>query len=128
MGTVLIVEDEDQVRVLAESYLREQGHQTVSAATPEEALAVFEVVDRVDVMFTDVILKGNLHAGIELAKEAVQRRPELKVLFTTGSAVTDGMKAMMVDKSAVLEKPYTVDQLQTALSVHFGIKPNPNGS
>ncbi|MBV9558585.1 MAG: hybrid sensor histidine kinase/response regulator, partial [Pseudolabrys sp.] len=58
MGTVLIVEDEDQVRVLAESYLREQGHQTVSAATPEEALAIFDVVDRVDVMFTDVILKG----------------------------------------------------------------------
>ncbi len=128
MGTVLIVEDEDQVRVLAESYLREQGHQTVSAATPQEALAVFEVVDRVDVMFTDVILKGDLHAGIELAKEAVQRRPELRVLFTTGSAITDGMKAMMVDKSAVLEKPYTVDQLQTALSVHFGINPNPNGS
>jgi DNA-binding NtrC family response regulator len=125
MGTVPIVEDEDQVRVLAESYLREQGHQTVSAATPEEALAVFGVVDRVDVMFTDVILKGDIHAGLELAKEAVQRRPELKVLFTTGSAITDGMKAMMVEKSAVLEKPYTVDQLQTALSVHFGINPNP---
>jgi DNA-binding NtrC family response regulator len=125
MGTVLIVEDEDQVRVLAESYLREQGHQTVSAATPEEALAAFDVVDRVDVMFTDVILKGDIHAGIALAKEAVQRRPDLKVLFTTGSAVTDGMKAMMVEKSAVLEKPYTVDQLQTALSVHFGINPSP---
>ena len=125
MGTVLIVEDEDQVRVLAESYLREQGHQTVSAATREEALAVFDVVDRVDVMFIDVILKGDIHAGIEVAKEAVQRRPDLKVLFTTGSAITDGMKAMMVDKSAVLEKPYTVDQLQTALSVHFGINPSP---
>jgi DNA-binding NtrC family response regulator len=125
MGTVLIVEDEDQVRVLAESYLREQGHQTVSAATPEEALAVFDIVDRVDVMFTDVILKGDIHAGITLAKEAVHRRPDLKVLFTTGSAVTDGMKAMMVERSAVLEKPYTVDQLQTALSVHFGINPHP---
>lgn len=128
MGTVLIVEDEDQVRVLAESYLREQGHQTMSAATREEALAVFDIADRVDVMFTDVILKGDIHAGLELAKEAVERRPELKVLFTTGSAVTDGMKAMMVDKSAVLEKPYTVDQLQTALTVHFGINPNPNGT
>ena len=125
MGTVLIVEDEDQVRVLAESYLREQGHQTVSAARREEALAVCDMVDRVDVMFTDVILKGDIHAGLELAKEAVQRRPELKVLFTTGSAVTDGMKAMMVKKSAVLEKPYTVDQLQTALTVHFGINPSP---
>ena len=125
MASVLIVEDEDQVRVLAESYLREQGHQTVSAATGEEALAVFEVVDRIDLMFTDVILKGDIHAGLELAKEAVGRRPDLKVLYTTGSAITDGMKAMMVEKSAVLEKPYTVDQLQAALSVHFGINPNP---
>jgi DNA-binding NtrC family response regulator len=125
MATVLIVEDEDQVRVLAESYLREQGHQTVSAATAEEALAVFDVVDRIDVMFTDVILKGDLHAGLDMAKEAVGRRPDLKVLFTTGSAITDGLKAMMVEKSAVLEKPYTVDQLQAALSVHFGINPHP---
>ena len=125
MATVLIVEDEDRVRVLAESYLREQGHQTVSAATAEEALAVFEVVDRIDVMFTDVILKGDLHAGLDMAKEAVGRRPDLKVLFTTGSAITDGLKAMMVEKSAVLEKPYTVDQLQAALSVHFGINPSP---
>ena len=125
MATVLIVEDEDQVRVLAESYLREQGHQTMSAATAEEALAVFDVVDRIDVMFTDVILKGDLHAGLDMAKEAIGRRPDLKVLFTTGSAITDGLKAMMVEKSAVLEKPYTVDQLQAALSVHFGINPNP---
>jgi len=125
MASVLIVEDEDQVRVLAESYLREQGHQTASAATAEEALAVFGVVERIDVMFIDVVLKGDLHAGLDLAKEAVQRHPDLKVLFTTGSAITDGMKAMMVEKSAVLEKPYTVDQLQTALSVHFGINPNP---
>jgi DNA-binding NtrC family response regulator len=125
MATVLIVEDEDQVRVLTESYLREQGHQTVSAATAEEALAVFGVVDRIDVMFTDVILKGDLQAGLDMAKEAVGRRPELKVLYATGSAITDGMKAMMVEKSAVLEKPYTVDQLQAALSVHFGINPNP---
>jgi DNA-binding NtrC family response regulator len=128
MATVLIVEDEDQVRVLAESYLREQGHQTVSAATPEEGLAVFEVVDRIDVLFTDVILKGDDHGGLDLAKEAVQRQPGLRVLFTTGSAVTDGMKAMMVEKAAILEKPYTVDQLQTALSVHFGIHPNPGAT
>jgi DNA-binding NtrC family response regulator len=125
MSTVLIVEDEDQVRVLAQSYLREQGHETVSAATAEEALAVFDAVERIDVLFVDVVLKGDFHAGLDLAKEAVARRPDLKVLFTTGSAVTDGMKAMMVEKAALLEKPYTVDQLQTALSVHFGINPSP---
>ncbi len=123
MATVLIVEDEDQVRVLAESYLREQGHQTVSAATAEEALAVFEVVARIDVLFIDVNLRGEIHAGLEVAKRVRERQPDLAVLYSTGQAVTDGMRAMMVENSAVLEKPYTVDQLQTALSVHFGIRP-----
>jgi CheY-like chemotaxis protein len=125
MATVLIVEDEDQVRVLAESYLREQGHQTVSAATAEEALAVFEVVTRIDVLFTDINLRGDIHAGLDVAKRARERQADLAVLYATGQAVTDGMRAMMVENSAVLEKPYTVDQLQTTLSVHFRIRPRP---
>ena len=69
MATVLIVEDEDQVRVLAKSYLREHGHQTVSA-TAEEALAVFEVVERIDVLFTDINSRGDVHSGLEVAKQA----------------------------------------------------------
>ncbi len=121
MAVVLIVEDEEQVRVLAESYLQEQGHQTVSAATAEEALAALDVTEHVDLLFTDIGLHGDLHAGLELAKQAVERRPELKVLYTTGQGVTDGMMAMFVKGSAVLPKPYTVDQLQRSLEIHFGI-------
>jgi DNA-binding NtrC family response regulator len=108
MARVLIVEDEEQVRVLAESYLREQGHQTVTAATPVEAL--------------DVGLRDDPHAGLNLASEARRRHPNLKVLYVTGQSVTDGMRAMMVERSALLEKPYTVEQLQTALIVHFEIR------
>jgi DNA-binding NtrC family response regulator len=75
-------------------------------------------------MLTDIVLLGNAQAGLDLAKEAVKRQPDLKVLYTTGQAITDGIKAMMVKGSAVLEKPYTVDQLQTALLWHLGIRPN----
>jgi CheY-like chemotaxis protein len=60
---------------------------------------------------------------LDVAKQARQRQADLAVLYATGQAVTDGMRAMMVENSAVLEKPYTVDQLQTALSVHFRITP-----
>jgi CheY-like chemotaxis protein len=62
MAVVLVVEDEDQVRVPAESYLEEQGHQVLSAGTPAGA---------VDLLFTDLDLKRDIHAGIELAKAAV---------------------------------------------------------
>jgi CheY-like chemotaxis protein len=123
MARVLIVEDEEQVRVLAESYLREQGHRTLSAASPVEALAALGVADGIDLLFADIGLREDPHGGLDLAKEARRRKPDLKVLYVTGQAVTDGMKAMMVDRSALLEKPYTVEQLQTALTVHFGIKP-----
>jgi DNA-binding NtrC family response regulator len=121
MAVVLIVEDDEQVRVLAESYLQEQGHQTLSAATADEALAALEVTECVDLLFTDIGLHGDIHAGLELAKQIVERRPELKVLYTTGQGVTDGLMALFVKNSAVLPKPYTVDQLQGMLVNRFGI-------
>ena len=72
-----------------------------------------------DALFVDIILNGNMQAGIELAKRAVELKPGLKVVYSTGLSVTDDMKALFVSGSAVLEKPYTVDQLLTSFSVHF---------
>jgi DNA-binding NtrC family response regulator len=101
MVSILIVEDEEQVRVLAESYLREQGHQTLSAATMDQALAVFEVA-KIDLLFVDIGLYESREVGLDLAKQAVERNPELKVLYTTGQTVTDGMKALFVPNSALV--------------------------
>jgi DNA-binding NtrC family response regulator len=122
----LIVEDEKQVRVLAESCLRKDGHQTLSAATMEQALAVLDVADGIELLFVDVGLYEDHNIGLDLAQQAVMRKPDLKVLYTTGQTVTDGLKALLVEGSALLLKPYTVDQLQTILAVNFGIKPAPS--
>ena len=116
MAVVLVVEDEDQVRVLAESYLEEQGHHVLSAG----ALALLQQSPAVDLLFTDLDLRGDIHAGIELAT-AVKLRPRLRVLYTTGRAITDGMKARFVSGSAALAKPYTVDELRDSMSTHFQI-------
>jgi DNA-binding NtrC family response regulator len=123
MAVILIVEDEEQIRVLVESYLQEQGHHTLSASTIAEALAVLDRTEDIDVLFADIILKGDVEAGIELAKQAVERRPRLKVVYATGQGVTDRIAALFVQNSALLPKPYTVEQLQTTLTVHFGIEP-----
>jgi DNA-binding NtrC family response regulator len=123
MATVLLVEDDDQVRVLTESYLEEQGHEVLSAGTAAGALALLEKSPNVDVLFTSIDLKGKVAAGIELAKDAFQRKSNLKVLYTTERELTDGMKARFVKSSAFLAKPYTVEQLLTTLSVHFRISP-----
>ena len=128
MAAILIVEDEEQVRVLAESYLREQGHETFSAATRDQALAVLDVA-KIDLLFVDIGLYEHREVGLDLAKEAVERNPELKVLYTTGQTVTDGLKALFVQDSVLLTKPYTVEQLQTILLVKLNIKSanGPNG-
>ena len=78
-----------------------------------------------DALFVDIILKGEMQAGIELAKRAVEHKPNLKVLYSTGLTVTDDMKALIVPGSIILEKPYSEDQLLASLSVHFGAGPRP---
>jgi len=122
MASILIVEDEAQVRVLAESYLRDRGHQTLTAATVDEAVAVLDRPADIDVLLVDIELFGDVHAGLNLARTAVDRRPDLDVLYISGHSVTDGMKALFVENSAFLANPYTVDQLQATLLVKFGVK------
>jgi CheY-like chemotaxis protein len=63
---VLVVEDEEQVLVLAKSYLEEQGHKALSADTIDGALAILGGDEPVDVLFTDIGLHEVKDAGLEL--------------------------------------------------------------
>jgi CheY-like chemotaxis protein len=121
MAVVLVIEDEEQVRVLAVSYLEEQGQQVLSAGSPQGAIALLEKTPHVDLLFTDLDLKGDIAAGIKLAREALGRWPHLKVLYTTGGDLTDGMEAQFVKNSAFLAKPYTVEELLTTLTTHLSL-------
>ena len=58
--------------------LEEQGHQVLSAGTAAGALAILHRSPAVDLLFTDLDLKGDVHAGIELAKAAVKLHPQLR--------------------------------------------------
>ena len=108
MAVIILVEDEEQVRVLAESFLQTAGHTTRSAGSIEQTLALLASAEPIDLLFVDLNLKGESEAGLLLAAKAVEMRPELKVLYTSGQAVTDGMAALFVNNSAFLPKPYTV--------------------
>jgi CheY-like chemotaxis protein len=126
MATILIVEDEPQISALVRTIIEEQGHKVLSAITANEALATLTGPEVVDALFVDIILKGGMQAGIEFAKRAVEMKPDLKVLYTTGLTVTDDMKLLVVPGSIILEKPYSEDQLLTSLSVHFATDPQPH--
>jgi len=113
---VLIVEDDPQVRVFAESYLRRQGHRTMSARSAEEALILLDRGGRIDVLFSEIALSGDTLAGIRLARQAARGRPGIKVLYAGDHAVADRVKPLLSDVSLVLEKPYTVEQLRNGLA------------
>ena len=121
MTVILIVEDDEQVRVLTDSFLRAEGNETLSAATIEQALVLIGGDKPVDVLFVDLKIQDDIEGGLKLARKAVEARPNLKVLYTSGQAVTDGMAALFVEKSAFLQKPYTVDELATTLIAKFNI-------
>ena len=116
MATILIVEHENQVRVFAESYLRQQGHCTISAETSEQAIALIEAVDGVDVLFSEIKLEDDTLAGVRLAQQAARRRPGMRVLYASEHEISDRLKPLLGESSTVLEKPYTVDELKRGVS------------
>ena len=116
MARILIVEDDEHVRVLAESIIAAEGYETLTAADAEEARLLVGSDHSIDALFVDIRLGTEDHAGLVLAQEAAAARPELAVLYTTGTGVTDGMRAMFVGRFHFLAKPYTAEQLVTALA------------
>jgi CheY-like chemotaxis protein len=80
--TILVVEDDEALRSYTTEILAELGYRVVAAHDGSSALQALEN-NQVDLLFTDVVMPGGMN-GRQLADEAVRRRPELKVLFTTG--------------------------------------------
>jgi DNA-binding NtrC family response regulator len=119
VAVILLVEDEEQVRVLAESILQEAGHSVVSAAGAEGAKAILESDQPIDILFIDIGLGSEAEAGLAIARHGKEQRPKLRVLYTTGQGVTDGMRALFVEPFEFLSKPYTSDQLQIAIGRVF---------
>jgi CheY-like chemotaxis protein len=76
--------DED-VRVYSVDVLRELGYRVLEAQDGPSALRVLEEQDRVDLIFSDIVLTGGIN-GVELVREARSRCPHLKALFTSGYA------------------------------------------
>jgi PAS domain S-box-containing protein len=83
--TILVVEDRPDVAELARSILDDFGYTVLVAHNAHDALARLDALDRVDLLFSDLIMPGGMN-GVMLAREARRRQPKLKVLLTTGYA------------------------------------------
>jgi CheY-like chemotaxis protein len=109
--TILVVEDNPEVRATAVEILGSLGYRLLEAANGHQALAKFMQHPDIALVFSDVMLPGGL-LGTSLATKLCERRPELKVLLTTGFSETAIMHRGLVDGSmAVLSKPYKVEEL-----------------
>jgi CheY-like chemotaxis protein len=107
---VLVVEDEERVRHLSVDALRDLGYTVVQASDAVQALAVLEIQPRVDLLFTDIVMPDM--NGRRLADEAMRRRPDIKVLYTTGYTRNAIVHNGMLDAEvAFLPKPFTFEQL-----------------
>jgi DNA-binding NtrC family response regulator len=87
----------------------------ISAAGGAGALALLEADQAIDVLFLDIILGADPEAGLHVARNAMLARPDLRVIYTTGQGLTDGMQALFVKPSQFLPKPYSMEQLMAAL-------------
>jgi signal transduction histidine kinase/CheY-like chemotaxis protein len=105
--TILVVEDEDQVRAFSVDMLTELGYRVAQAANGAAALRVLDADPSISLLFTDVGLPGGMN-GQQLAEEALLRRPNLKVLFVSGysrEAIINRGRAGA--SMALIGKPFT---------------------
>jgi signal transduction histidine kinase/CheY-like chemotaxis protein len=104
--SILVVEDDALVREYVVTQIGNLGYKTLAASNAAEALAVINGPDRVDLLFTDVIIPGGMN-GRQLATEALTRRPGLKVLYTSGYTENAIVHHGRLDAGVLLlPKPY----------------------
>jgi PAS domain S-box-containing protein len=109
--TVLVAEDDEQVRTTVVEMLSELGYQVLKANDAASALTIIDSGVGIDLLFTDVVMPGPLRSP-ELARKARERLPNLAVLFTSGYTENAIVHGGRLDAGVdLLGKPYTTEAL-----------------
>ncbi len=116
---ILIVEDDDLVRRYVVTQVQSLGYRALVAGNASEALTIIGNDEKIDLLFTDVVMPGSIN-GWQLAVEALHRRPALKVLYTSGYAKIDMPRDGRLDTDALLlAKPYRKVDLAKMIRTAF---------
>lgn len=119
-STILLVEDDPDIRDALRDQIVGLGYNVVVASDGTEALSQSEHGQRIDLLFTDIVMPGGLN-GQELAGRLRRRLPTLNVIYTTGySDEIVAQTGQLEDGALVLRKPYDGNALSAALSRSFG--------
>src|SRR5215471_12444269 len=113
--TILLVEDETEVRNIVRRQLEALGHRVFVAEAATEALLLVKAGDP-DVLLTDVVLATGLN-GVDLADAAVAAKPTLAVMFMSGyTAAAEAQDRIRASGATLLSKPFTTPQLERVLN------------
>lgn len=108
---ILVVEDHDELRDYIVGILSDLGYNVTATASGPAALEVIRAREDLDLLLTDVVLPGGMN-GRQLSTQALQMRPNLKVLFMTGYTRNAIVHEGRLDADvALISKPFTYDQL-----------------
>ena len=123
--TILVAEDDDEVRSTVVELLSALGYRVLTARDAASALTVIESGARIDLLFTDVVMPGPLRSP-ELARMARQRLPSLAVLFTSGYTENAIVHGGRLDPGVeLLGKPYTHEALARKIRQLLGNRGEP---
>lgn len=117
--TVLVVEDQDDVRRVATGFVRSCGYQVLEAPDGIIALGLLQENPDIDLLFTDIVMPGGMN-GFDLSRAACEINPRLKVIHASGfpkGAVIHQQDGNV--KDGLLMKPYRKEELEEALSAAF---------
>lgn len=109
--TILIVEDEAEIRDLVAASLAVEGFEVLCAENADAALRLLDEHPEIDLVFTDIVMPGD-HHGYDLARQVRARRPGVKLLYTSGYALGAALRQTApIEPAALVAKPYRLEQL-----------------
>lgn len=109
--TILVVDDEPEIRRLVTAMLTRNGYSVLSADCGENAIRLFRNNPQTDLLLTDVVAPGM--SGPMIADEIATLKPDIKVLFMSGFDGTQVVQRYVVEKGySLLVKPFTMEQLE----------------
>jgi DNA-binding NtrC family response regulator len=119
--TILVVDDEPEIRKLAMAMLTHSGYRVLTADSGENAVRLFRNNPGVDLLLTDVIAPGM--SGPMIADQIAALRPDIKVVFMSGYDNTQVVQRYVVEKGySLLIKPFTMEQLGSMIAKVLGEK------
>jgi CheY-like chemotaxis protein len=118
-ATILLAEDEEDVRTLLCELLESHGHRVLEANSPAQALVVSAAYrGHIDLLLTDVVMPGG--TGRDLARELMGRRPDMRVLYISGYPEHGAPARVLEQGVPFLSKPFTRDLLLAKLAEILG--------